>query len=143
MITLKQLTDRQIFTQEDDGALIAEWFQENDMAVEGIDIISKIAKKEINNLKYNYGKIMGNLSIYAGNETLIKEFGIKNGSHFDRIVRLFIMQYNLVENYPAEMEWLKGFVPQNDLPVIFWQPFLKFLHENNIYFKNEVKDANG
>ena len=41
MTTLKQLVLRQQLTGEDDWTLISEWFVQNDMALEGIKMISK------------------------------------------------------------------------------------------------------
>lgn len=140
MVTLKELVNRQFLTQENDIDLIVEWFKENDMSLQGIEFISKLAKNEISDIKHKQGVMMGNLNMYAGNETLIKLFGIKNGCKFDRVVRLFIMGYDLEKEYPMLVDWLREFVPQQKEPTIFWQPFKEYLHKLNIYFSNEVKD---
>lgn len=142
MITLKQLTDRQMLTQEDDNTLIAEWFRENDMALEGIDIISKIAKNKIEGDQNMYGNLLGKLTMCDATECLIKDFGTKDGCHLERIIKNFII-YDAIgkswkESFPTEFEWLKTYIPTQKAPKIFWKDFYDYLHENGIYFKDEV-----
>lgn len=143
MITLKQLTMRQAWTGETDGELIAEWFKENDMAIEGIDIITKLAKKKIEDDQNMYGMLVGHISMYSATEDLIKNFGIEDGCKLDHIIRTYIM-YNALgkdfaEFYPQYIDWLKEFIPKNKRPFMFLRDFSVFLHKHDIYFKDEEK----
>lgn len=143
-ITLKQLVDRQIFTGEDDSSLIAEWFESNNMAIEGIDIVSKIAKKKISNDEFMYGNLIGDLSMYGVTENVIKDFGIKDGVYLDHIIRNYIIYSRISDKdfgelFPQFMDWLKTHIPTKNEPTIFWQPFVKYLNKHNIYFKDQQK----
>lgn len=141
-MTLLELVNRQKLTGESDDELIAEWFEKNDMALEGIDIVSKIAKKKITNDDWKYGCLLGDLSMYGVTENIIKDFGVKDGIYLDHIIRNFII-YNRISDkpfedlYPPFIEWLKIHIPEKEEPTIFWQPFAKWLKEHKIYFKNQ------
>ena len=143
-ITLYELVMRQKVTNESDADLIAEWFAKNNMAVEGIEIISKLAKKKIENDEWKYGWLASDLLMYNAGESLINEYGIKDGCKLDEIIRSYIISYRLgekfEEKYPQHIEWLKKFIPKHKLPFIFWQQFREYLHTQNIYFKDEKEE---
>lgn len=143
MITLKELVNRQILTGEDDSSLIAEWFEQNDMAIDGIDIVSKIAKKKITNDKFMYGTLVSDLSMYGATENIIKDFGAKNGCKLNSIITRWIVCFRIgekfEEKYPTSFDWLKEFIPQQKQPFIFWQPFLKWMNEQDIYFIDQKR----
>lgn len=145
-LTLKELVDRQKFTGETDSALIAEWFENNNMAVEGIKIISKLAEQKITNDEWKYGLLCGDLSMYGCTENVMKDFGIKVGCELNHIITTWIICYRLEQNYeevyPTSVEWLKNNIPNYNKPAIFWQPFIAWLHEHDIYFKDEKKEGN-
>ena len=143
-ITLQELVNRQKLTGESDSSLIAEWFSGNNMALEGIDIVSKISKNKIENDEQMYGNLVGDLSMYGVTENIIKDFGIKDGVYLDHIIRNYII-YNRIsdkdfaEIYPPFIDWLKSFIPTKNEPKVFWQPFAKYLKEKGIYFKDQNK----
>ena len=141
MVTLRQLVKRQVLTGEEDEALIAEWFRENNMAVEGIEIVSKIAKKKIEDDEWKYGLLAGDLTMYAATENLITDFGVENGCKLNSVITKWIVCFRLgekfEEKYPTLFAWLKEFIPKQKQPFIFWQPFIKWINENGIYFKDQ------
>ena len=141
MKTLKQLVMEQQFNGKEDSTLIAEWFAENDMAIEGIEILSKLAKKKIEDDQWKYGLILGDLSMYGATECFIKEFGVEDGLHLDTIIRQWIVSYrlnrNFEEDYPQQFEWLKDFIPKHKMPFVFWRDFVNRLNEKGIYFKDQ------
>ena len=143
-VTLRELVNRQNITNESDGELIAEWFEKNDMALEGIDIVSKIAQKKINNDDWKYGCLVGDLSMYNITENIIKDFGIKDGIYLDHIIKNFIIYRRISDKpfeelYPPFVDWLKEHIPNKKEPSVFWQPFAKWLKAHDIYFKDQIK----
>ena len=143
MITLKELVDRQPYSKEADSELIVEWFLQNDKAVEGIEMISTISKRKIEQDKQKYGLLIGKLQMYGATESLIKNFGKTDGFKLDQICRNFIVTNtigrNFAEEYPYEMDWLREIIPTKQLPTIFWRDFLEFLNDNGIYFIDQEK----
>lgn len=139
MKTLRELVQMQQFTQESDEEIIVKWFLENEKTVEGIDIISKLAKSKIKNDENKYGKLIGELSIYSGASILVKQFGKEIGFKLDDIIRLFILGYNIKEQYPAYYTWLQETIPTLKSPDVFWGEFYDWLHDNGIYFMEEQK----
>lgn len=143
-ITLRELVNRQKLTGETDSELIAEWFTQNNMAVEGIDIVSKISKKKASDDEWLYGELVADMSMYRATKSLITEFGIKDGLTLDDIIREWIICNRLgkdfVEKYPQLMDWLKQNIHKHKQPIMFWQPFIKWMNEHNIYFKDQKEN---
>lgn len=143
-VTLKQLTDRQRFTGEEDSALIAEWFEQNNMALEGIDIVSKLAKKKIENDDWKFGWLRSDLTMYSATENIMKDYGIEDGCKLNSAVTNWIICSRMGEDFkekcPQLFDWVLKFVPQKHQPFIFWQPFKKWLNDNNIFFKDQIKE---
>lgn len=146
MTTLKELVDRQRFSGEDDTVLIAEWFEKNDMAIKGIEIISKLSTNKIKNDEWKYGTLIGDLRMYGITRPLIKEFGIEDGLELDYTIRNYIICKRLGQDfekeYPQCIEWLKYNIPKHTLPIIFWRDFAEYLESLNIHFKEDNKDDN-
>ena len=142
-MTLYELVLRQRMTGESDSQLIAEWFVSNDMAVEGIEMVSKMAKKKIEDDQWKYGWLASDLSMYSATESIMKTFGVKDGCKLDSIIRRYIICYRLgekfEEKYPQDVDWLKEIIPTKKLPFVFWRPFAEFLEEKNIHFKDKEK----
>ena len=143
MITLRELVDRQSYSKETDNELIMEWFIQNDKAVEGIEMISTISKRKIEQDKWKYGNLIGDLQMYGATESLIKNFGKQDGFKIDTICRNFIVTKGIgedfAEKYPTAMKWLREIIPTKKLPKIFWRDFLDFLNNNGIYFIDQEK----
>ena len=142
-MTLYELVLRQKMTGESDSQLIAEWFNSNDMASEGIELIYKLSKKKIEDDKWRYGWLASDLSMYSATQSLMKTFGIKNGCKLDSIIRRFIicrwLNDDFEKKYPQDIEWLKEIIPTKELPFVFWRPFAEYLEEKGIYFKDKGK----
>lgn len=143
MITLKELVNRQQFTGEEDWKLIAEWFRQNNMAVEGIKLVSKLAQDKIEDDDWKYSLLRGDLTMYCATENLIKQFGVENGCKLNSAITKWICCDRIGESfeevYSSLYEWVKEFVPFQKQPFIFWQPFLKYINEKGIYFKDQKK----
>ena len=95
---------------------------------------------EIDNDEWVYGQLIGDLSMYGATEELMKEFGIKDGTKLDAIIRNYIickrLDQNFEEKYPQFIEWLKENIPKHKGPFIFWRDFAEWLESKGIYFKD-------
>lgn len=144
MITLKELVNRQVFTGEEDWQLIAEWFRNNNMAVEGIKLVSKLAQDKIEDDDWKYSLLRGDLTMYCATENLIEQFGVKNGCKLNSAITKWICCDRIGEKfeevYSSLYEWVREFVSTQKQPFIFWQPFLKYINEKGIYFKDQKKE---
>ena len=146
MVTLKDLVSRQRFSGETDSELIVEWFVENNLVEKGIEMISQMALRKFKDDELKYGRLAGDLRLYGATESLIKNFGKKDGFMCDYICRCWIISSRLGENfeelYPQHIEWLKEVIPTKNRPFVFWRDFADYLHSLNIYFKDEKEKAN-
>ena len=140
MTTLKDLVLQQKLTGETDSQIIVRWFTENNLTTEGMEIMYNLAKHKIEDDEWRYGKLVGDLSMYGATQELIKEFGIKDGTKLDFIIRNYIickrLDQNFEEKYPQFIEWLKENIPKHKRPFVFWRDFAEWLESKEIYFKD-------
>ena len=139
MKTLKELVAMQTFTGKSDLDIIQDWFVENEMESEGIDLMNRLAKIKIDKQSFELGKLKGSLSMYGGTDVLYKEFGNKIGGKLDKIIILFILGYDIEKEYVGHFEWLKETIPTLKCPKIFWREFYDWLASKGIYFLGENK----
>lgn len=111
-------------------------------------MISRMALKKFKDDEWKWGRLVGDLRMYGATESLIKSFGVKDGTKCDSICRYWIISTRLGENfeevYPQLIKWLKEVIPTKKRPFMFWFDFLNYLHSLGIYFKDEEgenKDA--
>lgn len=136
--SLKQLVDMQSFNNKTDGEIICDWFSINGLEVEGIEMISKIAKKKMEDDEWNLQKIRGNMTNPTGfyYSTYPKDIAIK----FDYLTRCMQLGYDLNEPFfEKDIEWAKEIIPTLKKPTLFWRELWDFFNEKGIYFKGEDK----
>lgn len=139
MITLRELVAMQSLNQKSDFEIIIDYFVENGLESKGIDIMNILSREKCDKLENELGRIKGSLSMYAGAETLFKEFGFDIGSRLNNIITIFILGFDIEKEYPNSFEWLKETIPTLKQPKIFWKYFADWLNEKGIYFKNNIK----
>lgn len=143
MKSLKELVAMQGISGRTDTEIIAQWYDENDMALAGIEIVYNIAKEKIKSIERSINWIVGDLSMYDGTECLVKAFGIEDGIKLDKVTRLWIMEHRANKDfeidYPKQFEWLKEFIPTKKQPLVFWRNFIDWLNYKGIYFKDQTK----
>lgn len=139
MITLKELVAMQQFNQKTDTEIIVDYFVENELESEGINLMNILAKSKCDRLSNELGKLKGNLSMYGGADILFKEYGNKIGGRLNTIIILFIIGYDIEKDYVGHFEWLKETIPTLKCPKIFWKDFYDWLVSKEIYFLGENK----
>lgn len=143
MITLRELVMLQKLTGETDSQIVTRWFIENNLTTEGMEIMYNLAKHKIEDDEWRYGNLVGDMHMYGATESVIKEFGIKDGVKLDDIIRNYIIckrtGENFEERYPQFIEWLKENIPQHKLPFVFWRDFADYLESKEICWKDGEK----
>lgn len=142
MKSLRELIAYQGLSGKTDIEIIYDWFIENNMEIDGLTLITQLAKTKANKLDNELNKIRADMSMYAGADILYKTYKNDIASKLNLIIIRFILGFDIEKDYPQDMEWLKENIPNLKLPPIFWKKFLEWLESKGIYFKGEkdVKD---
>lgn len=139
MKSLRELVNMQTLTGETDLEIIYDWFTENNMEIEGITLMEKLATNKANRLANEIDRIRGNMSMYAGTDILFKEYKPEIASKLNHIIVLYILGLDIEQYYPQHIEWLKETIPTLECPTVFWRDFDEWLKSKGIYFKGGKK----
>lgn len=139
LTSLKELVNMQKFNNKTDAEIICDWFSINGLEVEGIDMISKIAKMKMENDELTLQKIRSNMANTT--EFYYSEYPKEVAIKFDFLTRAMQLGYDLKEPfYEDYINWAKLTIPALKKPkTLFWRELLDFFHEQGIYFKDEDK----
>ena len=137
LTSLKQLVDMQSFTNKSDIDIICDWFSINGLEVEGIEMISKIAKKKMEDDEWKLQKIRSNMSNTTG--FYYSQYPKEVATKFDFLTRAMQLGYDLNETfYEDYIQWARETIPTLKKPTLFWRELLEFFHNKCIYFKDEL-----
>lgn len=139
MKSLKELVAYQDLSGKQDIEIIFDWFAENDMEIEGISLMEKLAKNKANRLSNEIDRIKGNMSMYAGTDILFREYKPEIASKLNHIIVLYILGLDIEQYYPQHIKWLKETIPTLKCPSVFWRDFYEWLKSKGIYFKGEER----
>lgn len=139
MITLKELVEMQKYNQKTDTEIIIDYYVQNDLESEGINLMNILAKAKCDKLSDELNKVKGDLLMYAGSSILYKKFGNEVGGQLDHIIHLFIAGFDIENDYPKHFEWLCETIPTLKCPTIFWRDFYDWLKSKQIYFSEDKK----
>ena len=139
MKSLKELVAYQNLSGKQDIEIIFDWFTENNMEIEGISLMEKLATNKANRLANEIDRIKSNMSMYAGTDILFREYKSEIASKLNHIIVLYILGLDIEQYYPQYIKWLKETIPTLKCPSIFWRDFSDWLGSRGIYFKGETK----
>ena len=137
MKSLKELIAYQTLSGKQDIEIIFDWFTENNMEIEGISLMEKLATNKANRLANEIDRIKGNMSMYAGTDILFREYKSEIASKLNHIIVLYILGLDIEQYYPQHIKWLKETIPTLKCPSVFWRDFYEWLKSKGIYFKGE------
>ena len=137
MKSLKELVSYQNLSGKQDIEIIFDWFAENNMEIEGISLMEKLATNKANRLANEIDRIKSNMSMYAGTDILFREYKSEIASKLSHIIVLYILGLDIEQYYPQHIEWLKETIPTLKCPSVFWRDFYEWLKSKGIYFKGE------
>ena len=139
MKSLKELVAYQNLSGKQDIEIIFDWFAENNMEIEGISLMEKLATNKANRLANEIDRIKSNMSMYAGTDILFREYKSEIASKLNHIIVLYILGLDIEQYYPQHIKWLKETIPTLKYPSIFWRDFYEWLKSKGIYFKGEER----
>lgn len=139
MKSLKELVAYQNLSGKKDIEIIFDWFTENNMEIEGISLMEKLATNKANRLANEIDRIKSNMSMYAGTDILFREYKSEIASKLNHIIVLYILGLDIEQYYPQHIKWLKETIPTLKCPSVFWRDFYEWLKSKGIYFKGEIK----
>ena len=139
MKSLKELIAYQTLSGKQDIEIIFDWFTENNMEIEGISLMEKLAINKAVKLSNEIDRIKGNMSTYGGTDILFKYYKPDIASTLNHIIILYILGFDIEQNYPEYIEWLKETIPTLKCPSVFWRDFYEWLKSKGIYFKGEER----
>lgn len=139
MKSLKELVAYQNLSGKQDIEIIFEWFAENNMEIEGISLMEKLATNKANKLANEIDRIKSNMSMYAGTDILFREYKSEIASKLNHIIVLYILGLDIEQYYPQHIKWLKETIPTLKCPSVFWRDFYEWLKSKGIYFKGEER----
>lgn len=139
MKSLKELVAYQNLSGKQDIEIIFDWFTENNMEIEGISLMEKLATNKANRLANEIDRIKSNMSMYAGTDILFREYKSEIASKLNHIIVLYILGLDIEQYYPQHIKWLKETIPTLKCPSVFWRDFYEWLKSKGIYFKGEER----
>lgn len=134
--SLAQLVDMQKFNGKTDGEVVCDWFSINGLESEGIEMISKIAKKKMEEDEWTLQSIRSKMATTT--EFYYRQYPREIAIKFDFLTRAMQLGYDLNEPFYADyLNWAKEIVPTLKAPKLFWRELLEFFEEKGIKFKGE------
>lgn len=144
MVTLKELISLQKFTGASDNEIIVEWFRQNNLALEGLEMVYNLAKKKIEDDSWKNQLLLDDLRMYNMHKEILDTFGVDDGLNMNHYITHWIISNregeDFAEIYKDAMPWIKEKIENVNTPKIFWRPFVDWLHKQGIYFKDEKKE---
>lgn len=134
MVTLKQLMEEQKFTGMSDIAVIKTFFDLNDMEEEGMDLIQELTKRKVEKLKRRQRQVEEWTS-HLPSKYLYKNYDL------DVADRLHTLELDYLshgcELSSVRLEWARENIPNIKMPLMYFQPLVKYLDDKGIRFKGE------
>lgn len=144
MVTLEELVGLQKFTGATDNELIVEWFKQNDLALEGLEMVYNLAKKKIEDDAWKKHLLLDDLRMFGPTKELSDTFGVEDAFKLTNLILHWIISNregeDFVNVYKDSMPWIKEKVESVNQPHVFWQPFTRWLNSQGIYFKDQKKE---
>lgn len=131
MKTLKEYTDLQKLTGASDMEIITQYFIDNDMEEEMIDISHNLAKAKIEKMRARQ-YIIKEWAYTIPSDYLYEKYPVKIATALHRIELDYIVNGEVTG---ARLEWAKKNFPTIEEPSVYFQPCVRWLEEKGITFK--------
>ena len=132
MISLKEYVDWQKFTDMNDMEIITQYFIDNDMEEEAMELSHNLAKAKINKMRHRQD-IIKTWSYTIPSEYLYEKYPIDIATMLHRIELDYIVN-GAVTN--KRLEWARENLPNIKEPDVYFQPCINWLAERCIKFKD-------
>lgn len=131
MKQLKDYIELQKFTGMSDMEIITQYFIDNDMEEEAMELSHNLAKAKIEKLKHR-NNIIKTWAYTIPSEYLYKKYSVEIASRLHRIELDYIVNGEVTN---GRLEWAKENLPNIKEPDVYFQPCIEWLAERGIKFK--------
>lgn len=135
MKALKDYIDMQKFFGMSDMEVITQYFIDNDMEEEAMELYHNLAKAKIDKMKHRRN-IIKTWAYTIPSEYLYNKYSLDVASRLHRIELDYIVNGEVTN---GRLEWAKEHLPNIKEPDVYFQPCIEWLAERGIKFK----DTNG
>ena len=132
---MKQLRDYieiQKFFGMSDMEVITQYFIDNDMEEEAMELSHNLAKSKIEKMKHRLD-IIENWAYAIPSEYLYKKYSVEVATRLHRIELDYIVNGEVTGN---RLEWARENIPNIKLPEVYFFPCVDWLAEQGIKFKD-------
>lgn len=120
---------------KNDLKVIEQWFIINDKESDGINLMNTLAKSKVEKLEC----IVDRTSLYQGlAQGLCENYGTEIGGQLHDIMLLFLLGYDIENEYPHHFDWLKFTIPKLKQTVPFCVPFRVWMEGKGIEFGEKI-----
>lgn len=135
MERLKDYIEFQKITGASDTEIITQFFIDNDMEEEAMDVCHKLAKSKIEKMK-DRERVVKEWTYSIPSDYLYESYPIKVATMLHRIELDYIVNGEVTG---IRLEWAKENIPNIQMPYVYFQPCIDWLEKNGIKFM-EVLD---
>lgn len=132
MKRLKEYTDWQKVTGMSDMEVITQYFIDNDMEEEAMELSHNLAKAKIEKMKHRQ-RIVKEWTYHIPSEYLYKKYSLDIATSLHRIELDYIVNGEVTG---ARLEWAKENIPNITLPEVYFFPCVDWLAKQGIKFKD-------
>lgn len=133
MNDLKSYTDLQKLTGMSDMEIIIQYFIDNDMEEEAMNICHKLANSKIQKMK-DREHIVREWAYTIPSDYLYKNYPIEIATMLHRMALDYIINGEVTD---SRLEWARENVPNIERPLAYFQPCIKWLEEKGIEFMED------
>lgn len=131
MKQLKEYIEFQKFTDISDMEIITQYFIDNDMEEEAMELSHNLAKAKIEKMKHRQ-HIIKEWAYYLPSEYLYEKYSLDIATKLHRIELDYIVNGEVTD---ARLKWAKENIPNIKLPEVYFNPCVEWLAEQGIKFK--------
>lgn len=136
MRTLKDLVENQKWNNMSDQEVIRQYFILNDIEEQGMDIINDLAKSKIKKMKKREERI-NTWACILPVDYLYENYDLSIAIELHNIALDFLINGEVTGH---QLKWAKENLLDIKMPKIYFQPCVKWLKDNGIYFKDNKND---
>ena len=130
MKRLKDYIEYQKFFNISDIEIVTQFFIENDMEEEGMELSHKLAKSKIEKMK-DRERVVKEWTYSIPSDYLYESYPVKIATMLHRVELDYIVNGEVTG---VRLEWAKENIPNIQMPYVYFQPCIEWLEKNGIKF---------
>ena len=135
MKCLKDYIEYQKFFNLSDMEIITQYFIDNDMEEEGMELSHKLAKSKIEKMK-NGEHLIKRWAYNIPSDYLYENYPVKIATMLHRIELDYIVNGEVTG---SRLEWARENIPNIQKPLVYFFPCMEWLDKNGVKFMEVVE----